>query len=138
MRCLKANCISRQFHPVLQTLAQVVAVDYYMPGCPPESHQIAAVIDLVIKVVHGEAELPPDGAVIGVGDSTVCDECPRRSNVKKIKEFVRIQDVDPMDPTLCLLEQGIPCNGPATRRDATRCAHKPAHSASVVTARPKA
>jgi len=38
-------------YPVLKTLAQVVDVDYYMPGCPPESHQIAAVIDLVIQVL---------------------------------------------------------------------------------------
>ena len=29
------------FYPVLRTLDQVVEVDYYMPGCPPESHQIA-------------------------------------------------------------------------------------------------
>ena len=101
--------------PILRPLEQVVDVDYYMPGCPPESHQIAAVIDLVIKVIHGEAELPPKGAVIGAGDSTVCDECPRARNVKTIKAFKRIQDVAPVDPTLCLLEQGIPCNGPATR-----------------------
>ena len=100
---------------VLRPLDQVVDVDYYMPGCPPESHQIAAVIDLVIKVVKGEAELPPKGSVIGAGDSTVCDECPRERNVKFIKQFNRIQDVAPVDPTLCLLEQGIPCNGPATR-----------------------
>ncbi|HEY5730452.1 MAG TPA: F420-nonreducing hydrogenase [Anaerolineales bacterium] len=101
--------------PILRTLDQVVDVDYYMPGCPPESHQIAAVVDLVIKVVKGEAELPPKGAVIGVGDSTVCDECPRARNVKTIKYFKRIQDIAPVDPDLCLLEQGIPCNGPATR-----------------------
>jgi F420-non-reducing hydrogenase small subunit len=105
-----------QFNPVLKTLAQVVPVDYFMPGCPPESHQIAAVIDLVIKVLHGEAELPPVGSVIGVGGSTVCDDCPRERNVKKITEFVRIQDVEHIDPNLCLLEQGIPCNGPATRQ----------------------
>ena len=30
-----------EFYPVLKTLDQVVDVDYYMPGCPPESHQIA-------------------------------------------------------------------------------------------------
>jgi len=100
---------------ILRPIDQVVDVDYYMPGCPPESHQIAAVVDLVVKVVKGEAELPPKGTVIGVGDSTVCDECPRARNVKAIKEFKRIQDVAPVDPTLCLLEQGIPCNGPATR-----------------------
>jgi len=104
-----------EFYPVLKTLDQVVKVDYYMPGCPPESHQIAAVIDLVIKVLHGEATLPPPGAVIGAGGSTVCDDCPRARNVKTIKEFRRIQDVV-IDPKLCLLEQGIPCNGPATRQ----------------------
>ncbi len=104
-----------QFYPVLKTLDQVVHVDYYMPGCPPESHQIAAVIDLVIKVLHGEATLPPPGTTIGAGGSTVCDECSRTRNVKAIKQFVRIQDVAHIDPDLCLLEQGIPCNGPATR-----------------------
>ena len=100
---------------IVRPLENVVNVDYFMPGCPPESHQIAAVIDLVIKVVKGEAELPPKGSVIGCGDSTVCDECPRARNVKFIKEFKRIQDIAPVDPNLCLLEQGIPCNGPATR-----------------------
>jgi F420-non-reducing hydrogenase small subunit len=100
---------------ILRPLDQVVEVDYFMPGCPPESHQIAAVIDLVIKMIHGEAELPPKGTVIGAGNSTVCDECPRARNVKLIDAFKRIQDVAPVDPTLCILEQGIPCNGVATR-----------------------
>jgi len=102
------------FEPVLRSLDQVVDVDYYMPGCPPESHQIAAVIDLVIQVLEGKAELPPKGATIGVGTSTCCDECSRTRNVKKIKEFRRIQLVDDIDPDLCLLEQGILCAGPAT------------------------
>jgi F420-non-reducing hydrogenase small subunit len=103
-----------EFYPVLKTLDQIVPVDYFMPGCPPESHQIAAVIDLVIQVLHGKASLPPAGSVIGVGTSTVCDECPRARNVKTIKQFVRVQEMAHIDPTLCLLEQGIPCNGPAT------------------------
>jgi F420-non-reducing hydrogenase small subunit len=102
-------------NPVLKTLAQVVDVDYYMPGCPPESHQIAAVIDLVIQVVQGKAQLPPKGSVIGAGNSTVCDECPRARNVKTVSAFRRIQEVAPLDPGLCILEQGVPCNGPATR-----------------------
>ena len=104
-----------QIFPVLRTLDQVVPVDYYMPGCPPESHQIAAVVDLVIKALHGEAQLPPPGSTIGAGDSTVCDDCPRSRNVKTITAFRRIQDIERLDAELCLLEQGIPCNGPATR-----------------------
>jgi F420-non-reducing hydrogenase small subunit len=100
--------------PVLKTLDQVVDVDYYMPGCPPESHQIAAVIDLVIQVLQGQAQLPPKGSVIGAGNSTVCDDCPRQRDVKSIKSFQRIWAIAP-EPTVCLLEQGIPCNGPATR-----------------------
>ena len=103
-----------EFYPVLRTLDEVVNVDYYMPGCPPESHQIAAVIGLVIDVLQGKASLPPKGAVISAGPSTVREECPRTRNVKTIKKFVRIQDVV-IDPSLCLLKQGIPCNAPATR-----------------------
>jgi F420-non-reducing hydrogenase small subunit len=101
-------------YPVVRTLDQVVDVDYYMPGCPPESHQIAAVIDLVVKVLHGEAQLPPPGSVIGAGTSTVCDECTRKRDVKTIKEFKRIQHVK-LDPDICILEQGVLCSGPATR-----------------------
>ncbi len=100
--------------PIVRTLDQVVDVDYYMPGCPPESHQIAAVIDLVIQVLQGKAELPPKGSVIGAGPSTVCDECTRKRGLKTIREFKRIQDVQ-IDPEICLLEQGILCSGPATR-----------------------
>lgn len=103
------------FYNSLKTLDQVVDVDYYMPGCPPESHQIATVVELVIKALNGEAELPPKGSVIGAGGSTVCDDCARTRNVKKIKKFVRIHEVEEVDPDLCLLEQGILCNGPATR-----------------------
>jgi len=100
--------------PWLKTLDQVVDVDYYMPGCPPESSQIAAVVDLVIQALKGQAQLPLPKSVIGAGGSTVCDECPRQRNIKKIKKFVRIQDIRP-DPDLCLLEQGILCSGLATR-----------------------
>jgi F420-non-reducing hydrogenase small subunit len=104
-----------RFNKVLKTLDQVVDVDYYIPGCPPESHQIGAVVDAVIAVLQGKAQLPPKGATLGAGNSTVCDECPRDRNVKLIKEFTRVQELQTIDPKLCLLEQGIPCNGPATR-----------------------
>jgi F420-non-reducing hydrogenase small subunit len=64
--------------------------------------------------LQGKAQLPPKGATIGAGNSTVCDECQRKRNEKTIKAFGRIQ-LTHADPELCLLEQGIPCNGPATR-----------------------
>ncbi len=101
--------------PVLRTLNQVIDVDYYMPGCPPESHQIAAVVDLLVQVVQGKAELPPKGAVIGAGESTVCDECPRARDIKHITQLTRIQTMPTLDTQVCLLEQGLVCDGPATR-----------------------
>lgn len=106
------------FYPAVKTLDQIVPVDYYMPGCPPESHQIAAVVELVIQALQGEADLPPAGSVIGAGQSTVCDECTRTRNEKRIKQFSRIQHLK-ADPQLCLLEQGILCCGPATRSGCT-------------------
>jgi F420-non-reducing hydrogenase small subunit len=105
--------IPRMF-PYVRTLDQVVPVDYHVPGCPPESHQIAAVIDAVIAVLEGKAELPPPGTVLGAGGSTVCDECKRKRDVKTIREFKRIQDCK-LDPEICILEQGVLCSGPATR-----------------------
>ena len=103
-----------KLQPMLRTLDQVVPVDYYMPGCPPESGQIATVIDVVIRALKGEVSLPPAKSVIGAGGSTVCDECKRTRTEKKITKFFRIQEIKP-NPTECLLEQGILCNGLATR-----------------------
>jgi F420-non-reducing hydrogenase small subunit len=101
-------------NPLLKTLDQVVPVDYYMPGCPPESHQIEAVIGLVIQVLKGQAELPAAGTVIGASGSTVCDECKRTRSEKQIRQFHRIHEIV-VDPEVCLLEQGVLCNGIATR-----------------------
>ncbi len=103
-----------ELYPTVRTLDEVVRVDYTMPGCPPESHQIGAVVDLVIAALQGKAELPPTGSVIGAGNSTVCDECTRKRSEKKIAQFRRIQEFEP-DPEVCLLEQGILCCGAATR-----------------------
>jgi F420-non-reducing hydrogenase small subunit len=103
-----------KLYPIVRTLEQVVPVDYFIPGCPPESPQIAAVIDLVVQVLQGKAQLPPTGMVIGAGKSTVCDECKRTRDLKHIKKFERIQNIK-IDPALCILEQGVLCSGPATR-----------------------
>jgi F420-non-reducing hydrogenase small subunit len=97
-------------HDRVRTLAEVVPVDYSVPGCPPEPHQIWAVVDAVIRGVP----LPEPGSVLGAGNSTVCDECPRTRNDKVITKLYRTWEKIP-DPELCLLEQGLPCVGLATR-----------------------
>ena len=94
----------------VKTLANVIEVDYFMPGCPPESHQIWNVIEAVVE----GCPLPPKGSVIGAGTSTVCDECARTKNDKLVKEFHRTFEIHP-NPNTCLLEQGVVCMGIATR-----------------------
>ena len=86
-----------------------------MPGCPPETERIAEVLDTVTAALDGDVPLPPRGSVLGAGISTVCDECTRTRGVKSIKAFTRIQSLAEVDPELCLLEQGLPCCGPAAR-----------------------
>lgn len=103
-----------EFWNTVKTLDQVVDVDYYVPGCPPQSFQIAAVIDAVVDILKNGKPLPPKGTVLGAGDKTCCDECPRERTEKKIKRFYRPQEIIP-DPDICLLDQGIVCLGPATR-----------------------
>ena len=90
-------------------------IDYSVPGCPPESARIAEVVGTLIAGLEGVEPLPPRGSVLGAGHSTVCDECSRVRHAKLITAFRRIQELPSIDPELCLLEQGIPCNGPATR-----------------------
>jgi F420-non-reducing hydrogenase small subunit len=96
------------FYDTLRTLDQTVSVDYYLPGCPPEAERIW---DAVTAIVSGQ--LPPPGSVIGA-DTTVCQECPRVRNEKKVKKFYRTWEIIPDEET-CLLEQGLLCAGIATR-----------------------
>jgi F420-non-reducing hydrogenase small subunit len=103
-----------EFWETVRSLDQTTEVDYFVPGCPPQAHQIWAVLETVIDIMENGKPLPPKGTVLGAGDKTCCDECPRDRQEKKIKGFVRIHEVIP-DPDQCLLDQGIVCMGPATR-----------------------
>lgn len=96
------------FYDTVKTLGQTVDVDYYLPGCPPEPDRIW---DAIVAIL--ENKLPAPGSVIGA-DTTVCSECPRTREEKKIKEFKRTWQIIP-DPEICLLEQGLLCCGIATR-----------------------
>jgi F420-non-reducing hydrogenase small subunit len=97
-----------EFYDTVKALDQVIDVEYYLPGCPPTVKWINTAIDAIVS-----GNLPPKGSVIGL-KKTVCDECPREKKEKVITEFKRFYEVIP-DPDKCLLEQGIICNGPATR-----------------------
>jgi F420-non-reducing hydrogenase small subunit len=98
----------------VKALDQVVEVDYYVPGCPPEPHQIWAVLEAVVAALVNGAELPARGSVVGAEATAVCDTCPLKKGVKNITRFYRPYEITP-EPDICLLEQGIVCLGPATR-----------------------
>jgi len=103
-----------EFYETVKSLDQVVPVEYYVPGCPPQAERIWEVLEVAIAVIVDRHPAPPPGTVLGAGEKTVCDECPRERRGKKITAFKRIIDVIP-NPNECLLDQGIICMGPATR-----------------------
>lgn len=97
-----------EFYNTVKTLDQTVDVDYYVPGCPPPVKLIVNAVEAIAK-----NELPPKGSVLAPLKS-VCDECPRKKENKKISAIYRVHEKVP-EPEKCLLEQGIICMGPATR-----------------------
>lgn len=102
------------FYNTVKSLDQVVDVDYYLPGCPPEPPQIWAVLQVIVAALTEGAPLPPAGSIVGAGTVAVCEECPLEKNEKMITRFYRPYEITP-EPNLCLLEQGLVCMGPATR-----------------------
>jgi len=98
------------FYDRVKTLGQVTLVDYTIPGCPPESHQIWNVVQ---SVLSGEP-LPPSGGVIGAAAVPVCEECDRTRDDKRVERFYRSFEIVP-EPGKCLLDQGVICMGIATR-----------------------
>lgn len=98
-----------KFYNTVKTLKQVEDVDYFIPGCPPQPHQVWAVIEAILA-----NKLPPKGSVVGANEKTVCDECKHKRQERRIKKFWRIHEIIP-DSKLCLFDQGIICAGPATR-----------------------
>jgi F420-non-reducing hydrogenase small subunit len=97
-----------EFYDTVKTLDQTVDVDYYLPGCPPPVKLILNAVDAIAK-----NELPPRGSVLAPLKS-VCDECPRKKENKRINKIYRVHEKTP-EPERCLLEQGIICMGVATR-----------------------
>lgn len=95
--------------PAVGPLHHAVQVDYVIPGCPPEAHQVWAALQAILA-----GALPAPGQVVGAGDATVCEECPLEKRDTAITGFQRIAHGIP-EPGWCLLEQGFFCAGVATR-----------------------
>ena len=100
-----------RFYNTVRSLNQVVDVDYYIPGCPPQSERLVEVFSLIVS----GKPLPPKGTVVGALEKTNCDDCKRKkSDNKKVKKFYRPWEIQD-DKETCFLEQGVICMGPATR-----------------------
>lgn len=99
------------FYNDVLTLDKVVDVDYYLPGCPPQTERL---VEVFMAIVEG-TELPPNGSVVGAYVKSQCDECDRiQTDNKKVKKFFRPWEIED-DGETCFLEQGVLCMGPATR-----------------------
>ena len=100
-----------RFGDKVQALDHVIAVEYYVPGCPPTAKITQQAIDALLS-----GSPPPKGAVLAP-DKALCEECPRRETRPEkllIKEFKRPHEIV-ADQEKCLLAQGLLCLGPETR-----------------------
>jgi F420-non-reducing hydrogenase small subunit len=99
------------FYPQVLRLADLVPVDYVLPGCPPQAAQVWHVLE---SVIAGDIPATNRAARVGCGSHSVCEECTREKRKVRITSFKR-PHLHPAEPGWCLLEQGFVCLGPATR-----------------------
>ncbi|MDR2698765.1 MAG: oxidoreductase [Candidatus Methanoplasma sp.] len=100
-------------YDTVKTLDQVIDVDYYIPGCPPLQESISHLLKAVADLLYNGVALPPKGTVVGIVTKTLCEQCPRRKEHRRITKIVEPHQID-VDPDLCLMDQGTLCLGPAT------------------------
>ena len=100
-----------ELHNVVRSLDQVVDVDFYIPGCPPTPNLTKAAVTALLS-----GNLPPKGSVLAP-DTALCDECERKASKPADISFVEFKRPHQklIDPTKCMLAQGVVCMGPATR-----------------------
>ena len=100
-----------RLEPRLRALDQVIAVDHYIPGCPPTPEMMRTALTAAI-----EGTLSKMPAVFA-DEQALCRSCPRRetrSETVRIRRFRRLYE-QLWDPERCFLDQGLVCLGPATR-----------------------
>lgn len=98
--------------PQCTPLAQHVAVDLVVPGCPPHPDWIA---EAILSLLEGRPAALPD--------RSVCSICPTkrtgkpgaaRGSVRRMLEQPAYDPDKPLSDMQCLLEQGFLCLGPVT------------------------
>ena len=75
-----------ELHEQVRSLDQVIAVDYYLPGCPPTPKIIAAAVGALLS-----GKMPPPGTVLSP-DTALCNECRRKDSkpaALSLTEFTR-------------------------------------------------
>lgn len=88
---------------------EIVKVDMYLPGCPPNPALIAQAL---VSLLEGTTfELP---------EKSVCDDCPVKREKKASVDLKRPLEAPEFsqgdwENTRCLMEQGYLCLGPVTR-----------------------
>jgi F420-non-reducing hydrogenase small subunit len=93
-------------------LDEKIAVDIYLPGCPPHPDHI---FNSLVALVEGK---PPQ-----LPTKSVCDTCPTlrlgKGELKQMRRFLQPPQYaapgEALDKMRCLLEQGLLCMGPVTR-----------------------
>lgn len=98
-----------RLHGTVRALHQIIEVDYFVPGCPPEAKTTWLALEALLT-----GALPEKGSVISHSGKALCEECPLPKEGKKVKKFYRPHQIVP-DPKKCLLDQGLLCYGVATR-----------------------
>ena len=84
-------------------LDEVVRVDYFLPGCPPEP----ALIPGLIEELQGKK--PSNGS-----KPIVCAECPRKPNNKKPSDMWTYPN-EKIENNTCFVSQGVLCLGQITK-----------------------
>ena len=119
--------------PQVKSLSQVCEVDYVIPGCPPTQPLVWAAVQALVTEAGSDSHLsfafsrlprfvseamssgvlPPRGTVFA-GEKAVCASCSRVKEKKHFKAVLRPYQAYEATGR-CLLEQGLVCQGIATR-----------------------
>lgn len=95
----------------VMALDEVVEVDLYIPGCPPNPDMIKEAIVCLLQ-----------GKPFTLSEKSVCDECPTKrekkaagGQIKRPLESFQFKQDAPWEETRCFMEQGYLCLGMVTR-----------------------